>query len=113
MEEVQAVRLTWTDGTVPSETWSLRYLGEQTNGLAADAAAADVRDALMSLHDGHGTFLLGPLVVSRHSLSSDNCFVYSVTFKDDSSGCTGTGGKNNGDIQILPVGARGPARATK
>jgi len=105
VEEVQAVRLSWAARDVPAQTWSLRYLGEQTNGLKPDAAAADVRDALMALNDQarNATFLFGPLEVSRHAVNGDTGYVYSITFKDDSPDGSGNGGRNNGDVQILPV----------
>ena len=112
VEEVQAVMLKWPSGAMPSETWSLRYLGEQTNGLKADVAAANVRDALMFLNDGSHAFtksdnssgfLFGPLDVQRAPVSADSGFVYSITFKDDSPGGSGVGGKNSGDVPILPV----------
>ena len=107
-EEVQAVRLSWSAGETPTQTWWLRYMGEQTNGLMADTSAANVRDALMALHDGVSAntsgFLLGPLDVSRSTVNGDEGYVFSVTFRDDSSSATpGIGGKNNGDIPVLPV----------
>jgi len=111
VEEVVAVRLSWSPGDVPGETWSLRFFGEQTNGLKADASAANVRDALMNLYDSDYSsnsnstdgFLLGPLEVARSAVGSDAGYVYSITFKDDSPGSVGFGGKNNGDLPILPV----------
>jgi hypothetical protein len=104
-EEVQAIRLSWNPGDIPEETWSLRWNGEQTNGLAADASAANVRDALMNLHStgkNNATFLLGPLDVSRSTVNGDEGYVYSITFRDDSGG-SGYGGLNNGDVPILVV----------
>jgi hypothetical protein len=104
-EEVQAVRLSWNPGDIPEETWSLRWNGEQTNGLKADASAANVRDALMNLHSSgsqNDTFLLGPLDVTRTTVNGDEGYVYSITFKDDSGG-VGYGGLNNGDVPILVV----------
>jgi hypothetical protein len=110
VEEVMAVRLSWSPGDIPGETWSLRYLGEQTNGLKADATAANVRDALMNLYDTKANtnatndgFLLGPLEVTRTTVGSNAGYVYSVTFKDDSPNNAGWGGANNGDMPVLPV----------
>jgi hypothetical protein len=113
--EVQAVHLTWPPAQMPppAQSWTLKYLGAQTNALAADESPANVRDALMSLHGprrsvsllgaNHSGFLFGPLEVTRSPVGGDAGFTYSVTFTDDSADGSGVGGRNDGDLPLLPV----------
>jgi hypothetical protein len=97
VKEVQVVTIKWAAAdaaTVAAANcgFKLSFGGEQTNTIAKDASAVNMRNELMNM--GQATSLvIGDVSVTRTAINTNEGYRWSITFNDD--------GLNNGDVPEL------------
>ncbi len=86
IQEVQLVQLSWLAGDAPppsTDDFTLAFKGHGgVRQISATSPAVTVRDALMNINDGSGSFPTGHLQVNRSTINANEGFIYSVKFLD-------------------------------